>query len=136
MDEESDLAAIRKVFDEYVVSVNTGDFDHFISLWSDNAVQMSHNTPTRIGKSQIGAGMKPAFDMMNLDIIIDSLDEIKVYGDIGLTRCTYTLKMTPKTGGETITAISNGRGLAICLRQPDGSWKFAYDSSNSPVPPT
>ena len=136
MDEESDIAAIRKVFDQYVLSVNTGDFERFISLWTDDAVQMSHDTPTRVGIEQIREGMKPAFDYMNLDITIENLEEIKVHGDIGLTRCIYTLKMTPKVGGETINVISNGRDLALCKRQPDGSWKCAYDSSNSPMPPT
>ena len=136
MDKESDIAAIKEVFDQYVECLNTGNFDLFMSFWADDAVQMSGNTPTRIGKEQIRMGFKPAFNMMNLEMDIPSLDEIEVFGDIGLTRCTYTLKMTPKAGGETITAVPNGRDLALLKRQSDGSWKFAYDSSNSPVPPS
>ncbi|GAI17147.1 unnamed protein product [marine sediment metagenome] len=43
----------------------------------------------RIGKEQIGKAVKPVFDKMNRDITIN-IEETKVYGDLGLTRCTYT----------------------------------------------
>ena len=136
MDEESDIAAIKETLNQYAVGVNTGDFDRWISLWVDDGVQMPPSTPSRVGKEQIREGMKPAFDQMNLDITIHSIEEAKVYGDLGLTRCTYTLKMTPKAGGETIVAMPDGKALTLSRRQPDGSWKIAYDSFNSNVPPT
>jgi uncharacterized protein (TIGR02246 family) len=136
MDEESDIAAIKETLNQYAVGVNTGDLDRWISLWADDGVQMPPDTPSRVGKEQIREGMKPAFDQMDLDITIHSIEEAKVYGDLGLTRCSYTLKMTPKAGGETITAMPNGKALTLVRRQPDGSWKIAYDSFNSNVPPT
>jgi uncharacterized protein (TIGR02246 family) len=136
MDEESDIAAIKETLNKYAVSVNAGDFDRWISLWADDGVQMPPDTPTRVGKEQIREGMKPAFDQMNLDITIHSIEETKVYGDLGLNRCSYTLKMTPKAGGETINAMPDGKALTLVKRQPDGSWKIAYDSFNSNVPPT
>ncbi|UCE38827.1 MAG: SgcJ/EcaC family oxidoreductase [Thermoplasmata archaeon] len=136
MDEESDIAAIKETLNQYAVGVNTGDFDRWISLWADDGVQMPPDTPSRVGKEQIREGMKPAFDQMNLNITIHSIEEAKVYGDLGLTRCTYTLKMTPKAGGETINAMPDGKALTLVKRQPDGSWKIAYDSFNSNVPPT
>ena len=96
--------------------------------------------PVRIGKKQIRGGMKPAFERMNLDLVINSIEDAKVSGDLGLTVCTYTLKMTPKAGGNTINAIPDGKALTLYERQPDGSWKIAYDCSNpskrafSPLP--
>ena len=136
MDEESDIAAIKETLNQYAVGVNTGDFDRWISLWAEDGVQMPPDTSSRVGKEQIREGMKPAFDQMNLNITIHSIEEAKVYGDLGLTRCTYTLKMTPKAGGETINAMTDGKALTLVKRQPDGSWKIAYDSFNSNVPPT
>lgn len=136
MDEESDVAAIKETLNQYAVGVNSGDFDHWISLWADDGVQMPPDAPSRVGKEQIREGMKPAFDQMDLDITIHSIEEANVYGDLGLTRCTYTLKMTPKAGGKTINAMPDGKALTLVKRQPDGSWKIAYDSFNSNVPPT
>ena len=130
-----DITAIKEVLPQYAVGVNTGDFDLWISLWADDGVQMPPDTPTRIGKEQIREAMKPAFDQMNLDITIHSIEETKVYGDLGLTRCTYTLKMTPKAGGETIIAMPDGKALTLYERQSDGSWKIKYDIFNSNIPP-
>ena len=138
MDDErnSDITAIKETLSQYAVGFNTGDFDLWISLWSDDGVQMPPDTPVRIGKEQIREGMKPAFDKMNLEIAITSIDEAKVYGGLGLTRCTYTLKRTPKEGGETIDAMPDGKALTLYERQPDGSWRVVYDCFNSNVPPT
>lgn len=132
---EADIAAIKEVFNQYVVAVNTGDFDLWISLWTDDAVQMPPDTPARVGKEQIREAMKPGFDQMNLDMTINSIDDVKVYGDLGIVRCTYTLKMTPKAGGETINAVPDAKDLSLWERQSDGSWKLIYDCNNSNVPP-
>jgi len=130
-----DIIAINEVLPQYAIAVNTGDFDLWISLWADDGVQMPPDTPARIGKEQIREAMKPGFDQMNLDITIHSIEETKVYGDLGLTRCTYTLKMTPKAGGETIIAMPDGKALTLYERQSDGSWKIKYDIFNSNAPP-
>jgi len=129
-----DVTAIKEIFNQYCLAVNTGDFDLWISLWTDDAVQMPPDTPARVGKEQIREAMKPGFDQMNLDITIHSIDDVKVYGDLGLTRCTYTLKMTPKAGGETIIAKPDAKDLCLYERQSDGSWKIIYDCNNSNVP--
>ncbi len=130
---EADITAIKEIFNQYTVAANTGDFDLWISLWADDAVRMPPDTPAQIGKEQIREAMKPAFDQMNFIITIH-IEETKVYGDLGLTRCTYTLKMTPKAGGETIT-MPDGKALTLYERQSDGSWKIIYDCFNSNAPP-
>jgi len=135
VDVEADITAIKEIGNQYAVACNTGDFDLWISLWADDGVQMPPGTPARIGKEQIREGMKPLFDQMNLDITIHSIDDVKVYGDLGLSRGTYTLKMTPKAGGETINAMPDGKALTLFERQSNGSWKIVYDCFNSNVPP-
>jgi uncharacterized protein (TIGR02246 family) len=132
---EADITAIKEVLNQYAVAANAGDFDLWISLWADDGVQMPPDTPTRIGKEQIREAMKPAFDQMNLDIAITSVEEARIYGDLGLTRCKYILDMTPRAGGETIHAMRDGKALTLYGRQSDGSWKIIYDCFNSNVPP-
>jgi uncharacterized protein (TIGR02246 family) len=133
---EADSAAIKEVLNQYAVAVNSGDFDLWLSLWADDGVQLPPGAPARVGKEQIREGMGPAFDGMNLDITIDSLEEAKVYGNLGLTRCTYTLNATPKAGGAEIVIEPDGKALTLYERQPDGSWKIAYDCFNSNVAPS
>lgn len=133
---EVDKEALREMVNQYAVAANTDDFDLWISLWADDGVQMPLDTPARIGLDQIREAMKPAFDQMTLDINITSIEDAKVYGDLGLIRCNYTLDMTPKAGGETIHAVRDGKALTLYERQSDGSWKIVYDCFNSNVPPT
>jgi ketosteroid isomerase-like protein len=78
--------------------------------------------------------MKPAFDQFILKIAITSEMEAKVSGNLGFARCTYTLSMVPKAGGETIEY--DGKALTILEKQADGSWKIARDCFNSNVPET
>ena len=135
-DVEADMTAVKeKLKNQFAGAINTGDFDLWISLWTDDGVQMPPGAPARIGKEQIREKMKPLFDQFILKIDID-IAEARVYGDLGLTRCTYTLDITPKAGGETINAMPDGKASTLYERQSDGSWKIAFDCYNSNVPPT
>ena len=132
---KTDIAMIREMLSQYARGCNSGDFDFWISLWADNGTQMPPDAPARIGKAQIREGMKPAFDQMHLELTIHSIEDANVYGDLGLSHCTYTLKLTPKAGGETINAMPEGKALTHFERQSDGSWKIIYDCFNSNAPP-
>ena len=133
---EADITAIKEMLNRYALITNAGDWDRWISLWADDGVQMPPDDAARIGKEQIRAGMKPLFDQLNLDIVIHRIEDARIYGDLGFTRCTYTLKATPKAGGETIDVMPEGKALTLYERQPDGSWKIVYDCFNSSTAPT
>jgi len=135
-DTEADIAAIKEVLNQFAVACNTGDFDLWISLWADDGVQMPPDENSVIGKEQIREANKPGFDQITLDIAITSIEDVKVYGDLGLTHCNYTLAVTPKAGGETVIAEPDGKALTLYERQSDGSWKIIYDCGNSNVQPT
>jgi uncharacterized protein (TIGR02246 family) len=130
---EADIAAIREVLGQYAVACNTDDFDLWMSLWARDGTRMAPNAPAQIGKEQIREAVKPLFEGMNLDMNIH-IEEAEVYGDLGLTRCTFTLKVTPKAGGEEIVVYPDGKALTLYERQSDGSWKIAYDCFNTKVP--
>ena len=132
---ETDIAAIRAVLSQYAMSICDGDLDLWISLWADNGTQMPPDAPACIGRVQILEEMKPAFDEMSMELIILSIEDAKIYGGFGLTRCRYTLKMTPKAGGETINAMPEGKALTLYERQSDGSWKIAFDCFSSNIAP-
>ena len=130
---KTDITAIREVLNQYAEGVSAGDFDLWMSLWTDDGVQMPPDAPACVGKEQIREEMKPAFDEMSMELAILSIEDSKTYGDFGLTRCKYTLNMTPKAGGETINAMPEGKALTLYERQSDDSWKIAFDCFNSSV---
>lgn len=115
--------------------MRAGDFEAWLSLWAEDGVQMPDNVPTRVGKATIGEAMKGAFDAMDLSIAIHEIEDARVWGDRGLTRCRYSLALTQKGGGETIDAMPDGKALTLYGREPDGSWKIVYDCFNSSVEP-
>ena len=132
---EADIAAIKEVLNQYVVTCNNGDFDKWISLWSDNGIQMPPGAPSNIGKAKIIEAVKPAFDQMYVKITVTSLEEAKVYGNLGFTRCNYTEAVTPKQGGDTIVVVPDGKALTLYEKQSDGTWKILYDCFNSNTSP-
>lgn len=134
-DLEGDKTAIKEVLSQYEAAANSGNFDLWISLWADNGVRMPPGAPTREGIVQITEEMKPAFEQFTSNIKITSVEEVRVFGDIGLTRCSYNLSVTPKEGGDKIILEPDGKALTIYERQSDGTWKIAYDCFNTNITP-
>ncbi len=136
VDVEADITAIKEMLNQYAVASNAGDIDLWISLWADDGVLMPPSAPAVIGKEQIREAMKLLFEQWTLDVATTSIEDAKVYGDLGLTHYKFTLDMTPKAGGETIHLMRDGKALTLYERQSDGSWKIVYDCFNSNAPPT
>lgn len=134
-EDAADVAAIKGVLARYEETVRAGDFEGWMALWAEGGVQMPNDAPTRVGKAAIAEGMRGAFDAMDLSITIPEIEDAQVWGDHGLTRCRYSLALTPKGGGERIEAMPDGKALTLYGRQPDGSWKIVYDCFNSNVEP-
>ena len=133
-DVEADIAAVKEIIKKYEIAAKAGDFDSWISLWADDGVRMPANAPTRSGVAQITEEMKPAFEHFTIDIKVTSLDECRIFGNIGLTRGSYNLAVTPKAGGDKIILEPDGKALTIYKKQSNGDWKIIYDCMNSNLP--
>lgn len=131
-DVEADITAINEIWTQYSSSLNSGDIDLWISLWTDNGIQMPPDSPPVIGKEQIRGRNKGVLDQFTFNMGITN-EEVRVAGDWAFARGTYTAILTPKAGGETIDI--DGKYLTILKRQVDGSWKIFRDCFNSNVPP-
>ncbi len=127
----ADLKALREVMAGYAATCNAGDLEGWMALWAEDGVQMPNDAPSRVGRRQIREGMKPAFEAMDLSITIGDDLEVDIWGDHAMSRCTYSLALTPKGGGETIDAMPDGKALTLYARQSDGSWKITCDCFNS-----
>lgn len=132
---DHDRQAVQEVLNRYAAAVNAGDLEAWLALWDAAGIQMPDAAPTRVGLAEIRAGMEPAFQHMVPQIEITSIDEVQVMGDFALTRCNYSLRLTPKAGGDTIEAMPSGKALTVYTKQDDGTWKIAYDCFNSNVEP-
>jgi len=132
---EDDIAAIEECGNLYALAMETGDLELWLSLHTDDIVKMGPDAPAIFGQEELRASVKPLFDNFTCEMVIYS-EETQVTGDWAFDRGTYTLSITPKAGGETISAMPDGKYLTIYKRQADGSWKISHDCYNSNVPPT
>ncbi len=122
-----DIAAIRKLAEDWRAGWLTGDVDALLALFTDDPVVMPWGQPVVRGKEAI----RPLYKMVFKDYAIRSettLAEVEVSGDLGYFWAGYKLRATPKAGGEAIE--EEGKSLFI-VRRERGSWKIARLMDNS-----
>ncbi len=128
---EADIAAVNDIWNQYSSSLNSGDLDRWMSLWTEGGVQMPPGEPPVIGKDQIRARNKGVLDQFTFNIRITN-EEVGAARDWAFARGTYKATLTPKEEGDAIDV--DGKYMTIFQRQPDGSWKIHLDIFNSNVP--
>ena len=126
-------ASVDAIWKEYAASLNAGDIDRWVALWTDDGVQMPPDEPPVVGKDKIRARNGAVLQKFNFDIGITD-QEAHTAGDWGFSRGVYRATLTPKQGGTPISI--DGKYMTILARQGDGSWKIHRDSFNSNVAPT
>lgn len=91
---------------------------------------MTPFVPSAEGKDAIRKVMKPIFEKYSMELRIREIQDTLAYHDSGVTRCTYTMKMTEKDDRRA-PGIPDGKTLTLWGRNPDGEWKIQYDCSNA-----
>ncbi len=127
---EKDVASIKAALESYARHLNEGNMEEWMDLWGPFAVQMMPFVPAVEGKEAIKGVMKPIFEKYTVELTIREVQDVLAYLDSGVTRCTYTMKMTDKNGRRA-PGIPDGKTLTLWGRNPDGEWKIQYDCSNS-----
>jgi uncharacterized protein (TIGR02246 family) len=129
-DQADATAAVNQVWKEYSASLNAGDMDRWVALWTEDGVQMPPDEPAVVGKESIRARNRRVADQFAFDIGITNV-EVRTAGDWAFARGTYRASLTPKQGGKPIPI--DGKYMTILARQADGSWKIHRDIFNSNV---
>lgn len=132
---DADIAALREVLNRCAIGCTTGDFDLWISQWAEAAIQMPQDAPANVGRAEIERAAKPLFDQFDMHLEIVSIDDVRVIGNLGLTRISYRLEIRPGAGGDAIPAMPEGKALTLYEKQLNGEWKIVYDCFNSSRPP-
>lgn len=122
----------EEMWKEFAASLEAGDLDRWLALWTDDGIQMPPDEPAAVGKDRIRIRMAAALDKFKVDMEIKN-EELQHAGDWAYARGTYKATLTPKQGGAAIPI--DGKFMTILTRQGDGSWKIHRDIFNSNVPP-
>jgi uncharacterized protein (TIGR02246 family) len=129
---DADVAAINEIWKSYSSSLNDGDIDSWLSLWTEDGVQMPPDEAPVVGKDQLRQRNGGALDLFVVDIEITN-EEVEVDGSLAFSRGHYVATFSPKDGAQPIPV--DGKFMTILKRQTDGSWKIHRDIFNSNVAP-
>ncbi|MFQ5675281.1 MAG: YybH family protein [bacterium] len=131
IDPEADFNAINDFWEQYAATINAGDLDGWMSLWTDDGIQMAPDAPPVIGKERIRAKYEIILSQYTLQLEVIN-EEGRVQGDLAYSRTSYQTQVAPKSGGRTFRIT--GKALSILERQADGSWKISHDCFNDNAP--
>ena len=121
---EEDVAAIRAVFEENEQAGLAGDWESFLSHFTEDAVIMWPNSPAVEGLEAIkGVNWVRAIEVEHSIVQIDG------QGDLAFVRGTLSLLLDYEGAVK-----DEDKFLYILRKQPDGSWLFANWISNSDLP--
>jgi uncharacterized protein (TIGR02246 family) len=129
-----DVGLVYELWNEYAAAANDGNIARWLSLWSEDGIQMPPGAPRRVGKEQIGREMQSLFDAFTTSNMVIHTEEIRILGDRAYSHGTLVYEITPKEGGETRSY--SGKFLDVLEKQVDGSWKIAIDCRNFDTPET
>ena len=124
----ADLQAIDRVREAHVASLNQGNVDAWVGVFSEDGVQMPPNAPANVGRAMIRAWSHAFMDPFRLEFAL-SVDEVEIAGDWAFERGGYRVALHPKAGGHTFR--DEGKYLTLYERQTDGQWGIARDIWNS-----
>ncbi len=128
----SAATAAEAIWKEYAASLNEGDLERWLALWTEDGVQMPPDEAATAGKDKIRTRNEAVLDKFTLDMGITN-QEVETAGDWAYSRGTYKARLMPKSGGRPVSI--DGKYMTILQRQPDGSWKIHRDIFNSNVAP-
>jgi ketosteroid isomerase-like protein len=123
---ETDRAAIERLHQQDMAAAKNWDIETLASLWTDDIIVLSPDSPPTIGKEAARAQLMQMKEQSR-DLLIDDyrLDfkEVIITGDWAHEWGYFSGTVRPRVGGDSTT--TGGKMMRVLRRQPDGSWKVA-----------
>lgn len=134
----ADPAPVNELRSKYQAAFSAGDAAGLAALFTDDAVSLPDHHAALEGKAAIQQYFQDLFAQYNATMTLMPADT-EVVGNFAHEHGSFTIKVTPKAGGETVT--DDGKYLVVLERGADGVWKIHHDADNSnrmppmPAPP-
>lgn len=128
--EEEDLSAIRASVADFIAAYNGDDPEAFVALFSSTAMRLPPNAPELDGIDAIRNNTIVIFDQFEREVTVH-LAETRFSGDFAVSRGTWAVRLTPKSGGEPEDNV--GKWLNLHIRSA-GGWLIERNIWNSDIP--
>jgi ketosteroid isomerase-like protein len=127
---------IDKVRTAYTNATESGNLASLMMLYQSDAVVMPPEMPSVKGKTDIEAFHKKMMGMATMSNVNISPTHTEVSGDTAIDVGTYSQSVKPKSGSTMAAHTETGKYIVILKKQPDSSWKVAYEIYNTDKPMT
>jgi len=119
---ENDVKTLNQLRERTMKAENAGDAAFFERVSAEDVIVMPPGMPAVMGRAATVAFMSAFLGQFELHIRYVS-EEIRVHGDFGFDRGTYSQTLTPKGGDQGNR--ESGKYLWIYSRRSDGVWEFS-----------
>jgi uncharacterized protein (TIGR02246 family) len=123
-----DLGPVNELRGKYQAAYNAGDAAALAALYTDDAISLPDHHPAVQGRPAIQKYFEDLFAEYSATMMI-SPGDTDVTPNLAHENGTFTIKVTPKAGGDTIS--DDGKYLVVLKRGADGAWKIHHDIDNS-----
>jgi len=126
-DVDADIAALKNISSvDWNKNALAGNYEANVQKYLDDALRMDAEGILE-GQTAIRDSMKDFHDKNKLTSCNNVVEDIKVSGDLGVIRGSFTGSYIPKEGGVPVNL--KGPWIAVYERQQDGSWKSPFSLS-------
>jgi len=126
-----DLEAITALREENLAAINASDVSTLLTEFTDDVVFLPDDQPPVVGKAALEAWVRPIYEQYDFEIE-GTVKEVVVAGDWAFEWGLLTGTFRLLAGGEDMQV--DMKYVYVYERQPDGSWRCAYDIVNKNVP--
>lgn len=127
-DSGPEIQKVIAVADQEAAAMQSGDMKEYLTILSDDAVFMPPNTLAKQGE-ELRQWLREFVNSNRVEWPRFEHGETIVAGDLAFHEYVYTMKATPKAGGQP--AVGYGKGLQVLRREADGAWKILRNIWNA-----
>lgn len=127
-DAGSEISKVIAVADQEATSMQSGDVNQYWRILSKDAVFLPPNMPALQGEG-LRQWLREFVDSNRVEWPRFEHGETMISGDLAFHEYVYTMKVTPRAGGQP--AVGYGKGAQVLRREADGEWKILRNIWNA-----
>jgi uncharacterized protein (TIGR02246 family) len=104
VDIEAEKEVLNQMFEEWDINAKAGNFEAMVETYIDDVVRIESDGTVLVGKEAIRNALKTFFEQYNVTNVDNRAEDIRVSGDLAVTRGSGSATFIPKDGGEPIHA--------------------------------
>jgi ketosteroid isomerase-like protein len=130
IDQEAEAEKLMELSRSWAQSVKDKDVEKMLSYWANDAMVMSPNEASVVGKEALRGMVERSMKIEGFEIFWEPQHAyVSQSGDLGYVVIKNYMTMPADTLGNTRTVYN--KGVEIWKKQEDGNWKNVIDISNS-----